>query len=101
MRTRAKIFHHLDEIRVLRNRISHHEPVWDRDMPAAHAKVIEAIEWMNLGLAGALRSEAQVDAISAAGPKSFLTLVSRHVALPVDNEATQSRIPYVRPNDDE
>ncbi len=54
-RTRSTIFHRLDDIRDLRNRVSHHDPIWDRDLTALHSEVLETLSWMNLGLANVLR----------------------------------------------
>ena len=33
-------------IRRFRNRIAHHEPIWDQDVVGRHAEIIEAISWM-------------------------------------------------------
>lgn len=88
MRSRGKIFEHLDHIRVLRNRISHHEPIWDRDLKAAHTKIIEAIAWMNQNLADSVKAEARVESIIASGPTAYRALVSSHV--------TPSKIPEQR-----
>jgi hypothetical protein len=82
MRTRARIFQQLDEIRVLRNRISHHEPIWDRDIPAANRSILEAIAWMNLGLANVLSAESSVERVHSAGPSAFRESVVRHVKHP-------------------
>lgn len=82
MRTRVKIFHQLDKIRTLRNRISHHEPIWDRDIPKAHKSILEAIAWMNLGLANALAAESSVESVHRAGPSAFRELAIRRVSLP-------------------
>lgn len=43
---RILIFARIDEIRRLRNRIAHHEPIFKKDQAREYAKIIEAIEWI-------------------------------------------------------
>lgn len=85
MRSRARIFQQLDEIRVLRNRISHHEPIWDRDIPAVNRSILEAISWMNLGLANVLAAESSVELVYGGGPSAFRECAVRHVKHPLAN----------------
>lgn len=66
-RTRSQIYHRADRLRELRNRVSHHEPIWDRDMTAAHGEVLETIGWMNSGLASALEPLSPLPGVFAAG----------------------------------
>ncbi len=42
-RTRSQIFHALDPLRDLRNRVSHHEAVWDRKLNRSHQEIIDTI----------------------------------------------------------
>ncbi len=49
-RLRVRRFVHpiLEDIRFLRNRIFHHEPIWYwRDLPAKHAQILETIKWIS------------------------------------------------------
>jgi hypothetical protein len=71
VRNRPTIQHRFNEIRDLRNRISHHEPVWDWDLPAWHAKIVEALSWMNMAAAGAVQRESALDVVYRAGPAAF------------------------------
>jgi Abi-like protein len=43
---RVLIFARLDEIRRLRNRVAHHEPIFKKDHLREYAKIIEAIRWI-------------------------------------------------------
>jgi hypothetical protein len=43
---RAAVYDRLDNIRALRNRIAHHEPILHRDLPADFEKIIETIRWI-------------------------------------------------------
>jgi hypothetical protein len=47
-RARHHIFHRLNTIRELRNRVFHHEPVWHYpDLQRQHGLIIETIGWIN------------------------------------------------------
>lgn len=80
-RTRAQVFHRLEKIRDLRNRVSHHEPIWDRDLLKAHNEVLETLSWMNLGLATALRSASPLESIVLREAAGFRPMAERLVKL--------------------
>lgn len=44
---RADVAGRLNRIRELRNRIAHHEPIIQRDLPAAHTEIRELIGWLS------------------------------------------------------
>lgn len=47
-RVRAELSDRFNTIRKLRNRVFHHEPIWNRpDLPQRHRDIIEALGWMN------------------------------------------------------
>ena len=47
LRTRADLSVRLNEIRRLRNRAFHHEPIWHwRDLPQQHAHAVEMLFWL-------------------------------------------------------
>ena len=47
-RTRSQLASRLHEIRLLRNRVFHHEPLWNRtNINAQHGLIIETIGWIN------------------------------------------------------
>jgi hypothetical protein len=48
IRVRKNLSKRFNRIRILRNRIFHHEPIWHwRDLPTQHAELLEAINWVN------------------------------------------------------
>ncbi len=53
--TRAQIFHRFNPIRKFRNRVAHHEPIWDREYLAEHEYILESLAWMHPKLADAVR----------------------------------------------
>jgi hypothetical protein len=47
-RTRKDLFKRLDKIRILRNRVSHHEPIWHwKDLTEQHHEILETIGWIS------------------------------------------------------
>jgi Abi-like protein len=46
-RERKKLLKRLNSFRLLRNRVSHHEPIWDwPNLPTLHQDMIETVGWM-------------------------------------------------------
>jgi hypothetical protein len=45
-RQRSMVHGRLNAIRRLRNRIAHHEPIFQRPLVILHKEILEAIEWM-------------------------------------------------------
>jgi hypothetical protein len=45
-RRRKDIHARFNAIRRLRNRVAHHEPIFQKDLAACHAEIIEAISWL-------------------------------------------------------
>lgn len=54
--SRAEIFEHLDKIRMIRNRIAHHEPILGYDLPRIYADSLMAIQWVCFTSANWVRS---------------------------------------------
>jgi len=53
IRIRKNLSKRFNHIRILRNRIFHHEPLWHwRDLPDQHAELLEAIGWVNPAMKG-------------------------------------------------
>lgn len=71
MRTRSQIFHALDPLRDLRNRVSHHEAVWDRKLGRSHRKILETIAWINCDLATTLQEHSPLPAVLDRGVAGF------------------------------
>lgn len=69
--TRAQVLHQFDRIRKFRNRIAHHEPIWDRDYVAQHEYVLESLGWMSPKVADALRQVSPAPAVFHAGPAAY------------------------------
>ena len=70
-RTRSQIFRALDPLRALRNRVSHHEPVWDRKLDRSHQDLLDVIAWINSDLAATLRVHSPLPAILDKGVAGF------------------------------
>ena len=45
--TRKQVHRPLDHLRLLRNRIAHHEPIFRRDLPRDHERVLEVTAWIS------------------------------------------------------
>lgn len=51
IRTRKIVSSRFNNIRHLRNRVSHHEPIWHwKDLPDQHAQLVEALSWISSDL---------------------------------------------------
>jgi hypothetical protein len=81
MRTRSAVQTRLDDIREFRNRIAHHEPIWDRGVLDRYDEIIGAFSWMYPKLALVLRETDEVAPIFKAGPRAFKPLASALVGL--------------------
>jgi hypothetical protein len=69
--TRAEIFHRFDPIRRFRNRVAHHEPIWDRNYLAEHEYILESLAWMHPKLAGAVRRMSRAEQTFRAGMEVY------------------------------
>ena len=49
--TRKQAHGPLNDLRTLRNRIAHHEPIFSRDLAEDHERILDAIGWMSPGTA--------------------------------------------------
>lgn len=77
IRTREDASTRMDSIREFRNRIAHHEPIWDRDLLNRYEDVVEAISWMYPNMAKAVRVCGDVGPIYYAGARKFRPLAER------------------------
>jgi hypothetical protein len=66
--TRSGIHNRFDAIRQFRNRIAHHQPIWDRDYLAWHEYLLESLAWMTPKLADATRAMSIAPRTFADGP---------------------------------
>lgn len=69
--TRNQILHQFDRIRQYRNRVAHHEPIWDRGYLAEHEYILESLGWMAPKLADAVRALSPALPLFHAGPGAF------------------------------
>jgi hypothetical protein len=72
--TASAIFHQFDLIREFRNRVAHHDPIWDRDYLGKHEHILVSLAWMAPKLADALRTISRSPAVFAAGPGAYRPL---------------------------
>lgn len=69
--TRAEVFHRFDRIRKFRNRVAHHEPIWDHDYLSNHDYILESLGWISPKLADALRRLSPASAVFNEGPAAY------------------------------
>ncbi|NPD14690.1 hypothetical protein HOY34_05660 [Xinfangfangia sp. D13-10-4-6] len=65
---RARLFDDIDQVRKLRNRIAHHEPIFARNLAEDHARIRRIIEWRRPDVAAWLDGTQQVTALLASRP---------------------------------
>lgn len=68
---REMVFDRLQLVRELRNRVAHHEPIWDRDVGATHEILIEALGWMSPKMVAAVTALDPFPAVLAGGAEAF------------------------------
>ncbi len=81
VRTRAGVLAAFNDIRDFRNRIAHHEPIWDRDPVRRYDEITTALSWMYPGMARAIRLCSDVKVTYQSGPAQFRTLAERLLGL--------------------
>ena len=75
LRTRKNLSRRFNKIRILRNRIFHHEPIWHwRDLSAQHAEMLEAVSWVSPAMRDFLVAFDRFPDIVAAGADSYLKI---------------------------
>lgn len=80
-RNRGYLRVRIDEIRRFRNRLSHHDPIWDRSPNSTYLRTIEVVGWMNPGVAKALSIASRFDEMWSGGPEAFRPLAERLIRL--------------------
>jgi hypothetical protein len=68
---REMVFDRLHRIREMRNRIAHHEPVWDRDVGATYGTLLETLGWMSPKMVAAVAALDAFPAVLAGGVEPF------------------------------
>ncbi|MFL5354673.1 hypothetical protein [Archangium sp.] len=71
-RTRQRVAERMHEVRKLRNRVFHHEPIWRlRDLPRRHAALEETLRWFEPVLSRILPDAPTFTEVHAKGPTAF------------------------------
>ncbi|HEX2080431.1 MAG TPA: hypothetical protein VHG08_22200 [Longimicrobium sp.] len=68
---REMVFKRLHEIRELRNRIAHHDPIWDLDLASRYDRILEILGWMSTRIVDAVRDLDRFPAVLAGGPEAY------------------------------
>lgn len=69
--TRAKLSSPLNEIRVLRNRISHHEPIWHQsDLNATYLRAKQMCNWLSPAMADVMDTVDRFPEVYGAGSQA-------------------------------
>lgn len=64
---REMVFDRLQRIRELRNRIAHHDPIWDRDIGATYRMMVEVLGWMSPKMVAAVTALDAFPGVLACG----------------------------------
>ena len=76
LRTRQQLHNRLDKCRRLRNRISHHEPIWrSNDLVNTHQEMIDLICWINPQVRALVQLLDRFQEIHSNGIPHYRTLV--------------------------
>lgn len=70
-RSRERLYQRFDELRKFRNRVSHHEPIWNRDPLGHHERLVEAVGWMNPSVAALLHVASPFIDVHEAGIEPY------------------------------
>lgn len=65
---REMIFDRLHEVRELRNRVAHHEPIWDLDLANQYARMLEILGWMSSRMYDVVTALDTFPTVLAGGP---------------------------------
>lgn len=77
IRHRAFIADRLEAIRDFRNRIAHHEPIWDRDVLKVHSQILETIGWMNPSMQKTVQATYDIAILWSNGHSQFLPMAKK------------------------
>ncbi len=80
-RTRGNLSRRLNRIRRLRNRIFHHEPIWNRpNLVQRHDEILETIGWINPDMLEAVRLFDSFPEVYQAGVGHYEAKLLEHLA---------------------
>ena len=76
IRRRNKLSARLNKFRLLRNRISHHEPIWYwEDLPDTHQTILDVTSWINPAMGSFTKLIDRFPEIHSQGVSSFQPLI--------------------------
>jgi hypothetical protein len=79
-RNRKNIAQRFEHIRLLRNRVFHHEPIWQRgNLQRAHERIAEALEWISPPMAQTVAAVDRFDTVYGQGQAHITSLVAAAV----------------------
>lgn len=70
--TRRHVHSELDDLRKLRNRIAHHEPIFRRDLASDYARILDALGWISPEVAAWVQQQSRVEEVLAADRTEFI-----------------------------
>jgi len=70
---REMIFNRLHEVRELRNRVAHHEPIWDLDLEHQYRRMLEILGWMSARMKDAVTTLDTFPGVLASGSGAYRT----------------------------
>jgi hypothetical protein len=73
---RQAIATRLNEIRDFRNRIAHHEPIWDRNLLVKNSEILETIGWMHPTMQKAVQACQEPLLLFHGGPAQYRALAT-------------------------
>lgn len=71
-RNRADMRLRFDTVRRFRNRVAHHEPIWDRAPEADYAYTLQTLGYLNPGMERAVASTCLFPTVMGAGEEAYL-----------------------------
>lgn len=78
-RIRTRLSKRLHSIRLMRNRVFHHEPVWNRsDLETLHGRVLETIGWISLDIRQFIEMLDRFPKIYSQGPEKYEQKLENH-----------------------
>jgi len=79
-RTREKVLKPLADMRHLRNRVFHHEPIWNwSNLAQRHLELYEVIRWISPQLHDAIGLFNRFQSVYSAGSAPYRQIISQHI----------------------
>jgi hypothetical protein len=82
VRTRQSVWDRCDQIRRLRNRVMHYEPIWSRPHLAnEHTQILEALRWINTAMHDAIAMRDRFDQVIVDNRQGMERKVKGHLGI--------------------